>query len=133
MSTFQPGEIVDITIKGARVEHVTTEGFDGDATKVAQVVVYDADGRPYYITFPPSWDTVAVERRAPAEWPPRAGDLWRDRAGEVWFAFRDRAVFLVPMYPVDISRSGLEPARVMRAVGPLKLMHREDDGEVSEP
>jgi hypothetical protein len=87
MSDFQPGEIVDITIKGVRPVRIRTEGHDNDVIRTAQVAIYDSSGKAYHTVLPLEWDTVTVERRAPAEWPPQPGDLWRrDDTDDLYFA-----------------------------------------------
>lgn len=76
---FEAGEVVDITIKGARVRSVvaTEEGFlfldftHGDINSTTQVYMGDSG--------------VSVERVAPADWPPQPGDLWRDGSGRLHF------------------------------------------------
>lgn len=119
MSAYQPGEIVDITIRGARVGHLAANGF-------LNVFV---DGVPLTVDLV---DAVTVERRAPAEWPPRPGDLWRDRNGDLWFAFRDHEIFLIPSYPTTASVDGRPPDDVMQKVGPLTLVHRDDEQDGAE-
>ena len=139
MSTYQPGEVVDIAIKGARVGHPAANGF-------LNVFV---DGVPHTIDLV---DAVTVERRAPADWPPRPGDIWAGPANERWFAVRYYGDFddpkdfegcnsdgwrvvLMPMQIGPYGDSEKEPDDALRTRGPLTLVHREDepDGEVSEP
>ena len=118
MSEFKRGDIVDITIKGVRVaaEHMG----------VVSIVADHPDGKPAHYNMPPQ---AKVERVAPAEWPPRPGDLWRDQLGAVWFA-------------ADLVNDGGDPAIYMLAshedhqvvpdycnekYGPLTLVYREDE------
>lgn len=132
MSDFQPGEVVDITIKGARVLNHDTHGVlvfryasDGEQSS-ARLIYPDAEG-------------VTVERVAPAEWPPQPGDLWRgpkldDPYGPdpiIWFARRDRNIDggddkleLVPA-DGDLSYVSTDPESVRRDFGPLALVRRE--------
>jgi len=86
--SFKPGDIVDITIEGARVRAIRGE------------------------------DTV--ERVAPAEWPPRPGDVWLDAGGRAWTALRGR------MFPVTSTR-GESADAALAIYGPLTLVHREDE------
>lgn len=85
--TFQPGEIVDITIRGARVLKLTNP-----TGRILSVEYQDPnppeDGtcRASLIMDSPA---ITVERVAPAEWPPQIGDLWRDSYGNLWFISRD--------------------------------------------
>jgi hypothetical protein len=122
VSEFRPGEIVDITIKGARVQRCEDDSLEYEyRTELGSfeaVVAVDSPG-------------VTVERVAPAEWPPQPGDLWRDKIGETWFAFRDKGVSLmVPSYPVNASRGGRNPDTVLEKLCPLTLVYREG-GEAS--
>lgn len=122
MSEFRPGEIVDITIKGARVHRAGIEGHDDDTTQVVQVVITHPDGGTYFATLPTQWAPVTVERVAPAEWPPRIGDVWRDKDGDPWFAISaDKLV------SPSASRYGAMLDTVVSEFGPLTLVHREDE------
>lgn len=133
-SDFRDGEIVDITIKGARVVNSYGTGIgtpDGRRMDTGTVLVVKVDG--------PSRDDrsvavnmaspgVTVERAAPAEWPPRAGDLWRrDDLGDVWFAVFDnygRQLMMIPANPTK-GLTAYEPGEVLVG-GPLTLVHREE-------
>lgn len=119
MSEYKPGEIVDITIKGARVRNQ----HDGDDGLDVLTVIYGQHNTVAHLSLD---DSVTVERIAPAEWPPRPGDLWRDNGGELWFAVEIGGVALVPSYPVSSSRRGVVPDKVKDSVGPLTLVHREN-------
>lgn len=116
MSDFKSGEVVDITIKGARVQSVSNDHW----------LAFWITDRGTMHSLDISAPGVTVERVAPAEWPPQAGDVWLDRAGEPWFAFSDHDVLLLPAFPVSTSRAGLLPRVVMEKVGPLTLVRRED-------
>lgn len=131
--SYQPGEIVDITIKGARViDAAETAHRAGSAVHEVLVFRYadDSDetmGRVVYTAA----KGVSVERVAPAEWPPQPGDLWRDRDGTLWFAVEEKG-----HHPAGLmcdSSQVWNPAEVGANWSPLTLVHREDDGEVSEP
>ena len=82
MSTFQPGEIVDITIKGAHVVDVTKL----DECQLG--VVFDCDAGLFPLTVPLGPPGVTVERGDPENWPPRRADMWRHTSGTLWFAFQ---------------------------------------------
>ncbi|NUR25552.1 MAG: hypothetical protein HOV83_06835 [Catenulispora sp.] len=119
MNDFYPDEIFDITIKGARVISVAHNGW----------VRFDVPGGPRHEIAPYS-DAFTVERVAPAEWPPQPGDLWRDRNGSTWFAFyglEAREVFMIPRDPVRGPLVTPTPDDVMTNVGPLSLVHREEE------
>lgn len=120
MIEFKPGDIVDITIKGARVrairgedivDHLSyeTEGFVASVALTESVTVEVALTEP-----------VTVERVAPAEWPPRPGDVWLDAEGRAWTALRGR------MVPVT-STCGESADAALATYGPLTLVHREDE------
>ncbi len=118
MNEFKPGEIVDITIKGARVlaVKITEEGFrflgftHGDINSQSQVCLSNSQ--------------VTVERKAPAEWPPQIGDLWRGYGGRLWFTRSDGYG-----NPTFLSGNN-DPSRDVDSVnqdeGPLALVHREE-------
>lgn len=75
MTDYQPGEIVEITIRGARVDRL-------DSAKNQRFMVGDDD--ELWLALPLS-EAVTIERFAPAEWPPQPGDVWLDRDGNPWF------------------------------------------------
>lgn len=133
MSDFKPGEVVDITIKGARiVEHVGTSlAFEylSDPRDAAGRVIYSrgnvrADAH-----------SITVERVAPAEWPPQAGDVWRDRHGSPWFAvdIHDIDETDVPEIVMVLAYEGARrpPEEFNQIGGPVVLVHREPvDAEI---
>lgn len=132
MNDYKIGEIVDITIKGARV--IGTNALNGAPT------IVDEHGGEY--PMPPQ---AAIERVAPAEWPPQVGDLWRDRHGHLHFAayyapdYDDREdsrgidsdgvrVVLLPQCLSDGCDPGHQmyrPETANQHNGPLTLVHRE--------
>lgn len=114
MSEFKPGEIVDITIKGARVVDVAH-------LKDCEVgVSFECDYGEYGWAIPLGPPEVTVERVSPAEWPPRPGDVWLDAEGRAWTALRGR------MFPVTSTR-GESADAALAIYGPLTLVHREDE------
>jgi hypothetical protein len=154
MTDFKPGEIVDITIKGACVTNcypTAHEDADGTRTDTGTVLVVSLDGarrddRSVAVNI--ATPGVTVERVAPAEWPPRAGDLWRDRHGHLHFAayyapdYCDREdsrgidsvgvrVVLLPQGLSDGCVPGQQmyrPETANQDNGPLTLVHREEAG-----
>lgn len=113
MSEFTPGDIVDITIKGARVHAWRPE--------VSELTVESkADANSDLTTYDYASAQVEVERVAPAEWPPRPGDVWLDAEGRAWTALRGR------MFPVT-STHGESADAALATYGPLTLVHREDE------
>lgn len=132
---FEPGEVVDITIEGARVKRHGGSGF----------LVLIVDGRELVLMV--DLECVTVERVAPPEWPPQPGDLWHedrpeDRGGpETWFAQRYLPDFddkqdaeginaegwRVVMVPLNGGPYGESEKRPEQLLGEqLTLVHRED-------
>jgi hypothetical protein len=77
MTNYAVGEIVDITIKGARIARK-------DSTDRIWFTL-GGTGEGWIPVHPGDEASVVVQRVAPAEWPPQAGDLWRDRSGALHF------------------------------------------------
>lgn len=80
---YQHGEIVDITIRGARVDtcshrglFVTIPGADHSIS-----LPTDTDGMPV--------DAIDVTVTQPADGPARPGDIWRNASGVRWFAYKE--------------------------------------------
>lgn len=126
---FQPGELVDIAIKGVRVDAVHANG-------TPDIIAEDSEGLATVWALPPQ---AKVERVAPAEWPPRAGDLWRrNDTDDLYFAadVHDDAetieLEIVMICAYDDHR--LEPdAFRSRCAGDMTLVYREEqqDGGAS--
>ncbi|MGH3379525.1 MAG: hypothetical protein ACRDP6_32800 [Actinoallomurus sp.] len=126
MSGLRPGELVDVTIKGVRVDAVHPDG-------TPDIIADDSDGLATVWVLPPQ---AAIERVAPAEWPPQPGDLWRDRDGDLWFGLLDDndEELLTVLSP---GRTSKHPAfidsgndTIQRDHGPLALVHREEPESV---
>lgn len=121
---FVVGEIVDITIRGARIHAVHG---DPDTNALTIGIEHAAS----WTTAVPMVDSVTVERVAPPEWPPQAGDLWRDRRGLLWFAREltddddEPVVDLVSVDHVNLYQP------VEQQFGPMAMVRREqpDGGE----
>lgn len=117
MSDYKVGEVVDITIKGARIIEVSGQSivytYPGLHTLARSAVAPDAEA-------------VTVERVAPAEWPPRKGDLWRDRQGDLWFArIADGDDWSTLVLTCDVPYAFSDPDKVLATYAPLTLVHRE--------
>jgi hypothetical protein len=88
VTDFRVGELVDITIRGARVANAFTRtGPDQVQTEVLVFHTCEHMGcnsSTVNMTDP----GVTVEQVTPAEWPPRFGDVWRDGSGELWVVRR---------------------------------------------
>lgn len=134
MSSFVTGEVVDITIKGARVQ---ADDLDDVGFRTITVTHGEINNSLHV----QQGDDVTIERVAPAEWPPRPGDLWRDREGELWFAAQhwpdyddvkdcrgmNGTGWRPVLVPVHLGEQG-SPARpedVIQPCGPFTLVHRE--------
>lgn len=83
--TFKAGELVDLTIRGAKVVNSYPIHADGKTDVIVLAEYGQGDHRNVSVNL--SAASVTVERVAPAEWPPQPGDLWRDKHDELWFAF----------------------------------------------
>ena len=123
MTTYQLGEIVDITIKGVRVTEVATAA-DGHLVMAAETGLV---GLNVY----PDDPAVTVTRVAPPDWPPRPGDLWRDGHRSLWFTSRRteglgwRDVFL-PAFD-DNATIVIFAVDALRELPGLTLVHREPE------
>ena len=124
MNDYLPGEIIDVTISGARIESISDVG-------IAQCSLPNHAWRP---TINLRADGVEVERRAPAEWPPRHGDLWRDRSGGLWAGAEIHLEDgpYVMLFPLSSSRSSADPDRVLQDCGPVALAHREPEADAEQ-
>lgn len=125
MSVFKPGEVVDITIKGARVQRSGPDDIGGRFLSV----IYGDHNHHVTLDMKPE---VTVERVSPPEWPPRPGDLWRDMAGIVWFATDVHDVDRTDVPEVRLVRAyegaASDPVdKVLKLYGPLTLVHREPE------
>ncbi|WP_431728645.1 hypothetical protein [Verrucosispora sp. TAA-831] len=119
--TFKPGELVDITIRQAKVI------ADGGVL----TVTYDEQHNERIDVM--RGNRVTVERVAPADWPPEVGDVWRDRENVLWFIslrevgddFRTEKVF-TPSSTRAVNRyTSYQADRLLADRGPLTLVHRE--------
>ena len=112
MSEFRKGEHVRATI-------------EGPVTQDALGSIYVDVGDVGAVEIPKVAPRVTIERVAPADWPPRPGDLWRDRDGEIWFV----VTHMDHSGPhLRASDDSIAPADyIARHFGPLTLVHREDE------
>ncbi|TYK47183.1 hypothetical protein [Actinomadura decatromicini] len=115
MTAFTPGEVVDITIKGVRINEQDGHG----CVSIIAVDCFDAERASWRM--PPQ---AEVTRVAPAEWPPRHKDVWRDRNGALYLVVETHRGDLL-MNGTDCGRHGID--YVSRTHGPLTLVHREDE------
>lgn len=129
MSRYQPGELVDITVR-ARVDRQRTDG-DGETALDVTIEIPDTTG--FGLTVPLVDKLVSVERVAPVEWPPQLGDVWATDSqwGELlWMAALD-AEGALRMVPAD-GRKGYPyptwPANLL-IDGPVRLRYRPSRAE----
>lgn len=120
---FRRGELVDVTIKGARV----LEAGDQVLHIAYPTSSFNNDAEVYLRH---DMDAVVVERVAPAGWPPRPGDLWRTADGDLLFCAEnldcsDQMFF-------DQRGNDLFASSVLRKCGPLTLIHREPERKDGE-
>jgi hypothetical protein len=132
MSDFKPDEIVDITIKGARVE--------GEDARWLNCLL-----GAHRVNVPLDGTGVTVEHAMPEITP---GDVLTDGGGGVWFAQRYFADFdkpddwagcneagwrtvLVPMNGGPLGDgSGMRPEDVNERYAPFTVVHHEDEREM---
>lgn len=135
---YAPGEIVDITIKSARVTNSYPVRRDGKPEGRVLVADYTT-GEHRGVAVNLAASNVAVERVAPADWPPRPGDVWRSSRtdwapkGRLWLAGEETdddgaSDAYVPMYGDNGHRTAADE---LLRIGPMVLVHRE--AAVGEP
>lgn len=114
---FVPGELVDVTIRGARV--------------VAEPAGIIPDPSSLHVELGPGWHWIVdtqraeVTRRAPVEWPPQPADVWRDKDGDAWVALGDFEGGVVMARVADrIGAIWSEPDEVLDSFGPMRLEYR---------
>lgn len=116
---FEPGEVVDVHIKGARVVRYETPDYDPDCLVVTLPNGADETRLPM-----PSWN-VTVERAAPPEWPPQPGDVWRDPTGVKWFAAEPLTGEEEPLMLPAAAWLGCHASEALADHGPFELLYRE--------
>jgi hypothetical protein len=120
---YTVGELVDVTIRGARVLGVSKKWASKFTEPPALLdLEVSEDWHPVIDVRAPG---VTVARVAPAEWPPRPADVWYDRNNSPWAVLGDAADGSVEMRLVwDRRGQWLDPAEVLGAVGPMRLEYR---------
>ncbi|GGS88298.1 hypothetical protein ACFFV7_51090 [Nonomuraea spiralis] len=114
----QVGDIVDITLKGARVGHRSDPGW----------LNFFLGGTPHRLLTACPGITIRPATPADEVWPPQAGDVWQDRDGDLWFA-TDMNADDDPTGPCIefVSTRGashVDPEGARRAWGPIGLVYR---------
>lgn len=128
VKNLRPGDLVEITIRRGVVAAVGV-GANGGAEEVS---VSHGKGQ---VLVPVGDPSIVIERLAPADWPPRAGDLWRDCDGALWFAILHHATYahhgtssLQLHRSVDRANdSARTPDQLLQHSGPVELLHREPE------
>lgn len=113
-AAVQPGDFVNVTIRGVRINEQDAHGC------VSVIAEADTGDLSSYL-MPPQ---AAVERIAPALWPPCQGDLWRDGRKRVWLAVQRPGESLV-MVCAD-GETTRQPDQLLMT-GSVELMHSEPD------
>ncbi|MFD1940563.1 hypothetical protein ACFSKW_54830 [Nonomuraea mangrovi] len=138
------GDIVDITITGARVTDLDPP-YNKKHGRAVQVAISGKNREEAKGAVWTELDAITiqiVETAPPAEWPPQVGDLWRDRDGDLWFGVdvRDYDDPSTPVVELVHAHGGpsRNPAEVNREFGPFTLVRREqtenhDPAEVAWP
>lgn len=112
MSGYQPGEIVDVTIRGARVDQyeVLSDLGTNENDEPREYLTVKCGEAGDEITLVVNTRGITVERVAPAEWPPQPGDVWKAKPSDVWGG----GIY----FARDLSNLDNEPAgSVIRLVG----------------
>ncbi|MFG2054798.1 hypothetical protein ACGFI9_12275 [Micromonospora sp. NPDC048930] len=132
---FVAGDQVNVTIRFAEVKSPPAAGW----------LTVRFGGLDHEL--PLSDEDVAVERVAPAEWPPEVGDLWRDADGDLWFAtvkaartgddgrvFEGARLVMSPARetPNLYREQRISPNDLLSNLGPVALVHREPQPEPGE-
>jgi hypothetical protein len=114
---FQPDELVDVLLKGVCV--VT----GGDPS--LEIVYRGGDRELYALYIKADSPNLVVTRVAPAEWPPRIGDLWADAHGGEWWCRPEHTEADAEAY-LQSQKGGIDdPEWVMRQHGPMTLAYRK--------
>jgi hypothetical protein len=105
---YAEGELIDVQIKGARVDAINDSGM---LVQLSDLIQVD-------LPLPLPNNGVTVTRVAPAEWPPVAGDLWANANGVKVFA-QDHMLHTSNGFQFGSAEEALE------SIGPMTLVYRE--------
>lgn len=133
MTVYQVGEVVDITIRSAKVVNSYPQrkrNIDGQVLVERRVLVVAVSGTESSVALNLNSTTVSVERVGPVDWPPQEGDLWTDGRNCAWFAYTqydDDAPPKLLMHSDDPYGFGsdVRPDDVARRHGPMTLAYRK--------
>lgn len=125
LPTFIEGERISVVYRNVRVlgedEHGNLRVEMPNIDDAVEIRLVDDDGEDL---------DVEIVRLAPADWPPRHGDLWHDTHGTLWAGIsipdddtvEEPYVAMVPLRPNN--RNSADPDRLLQDRGPLELVHR---------
>lgn len=122
---YQPGEIVNIEIKGARVLRVGQDDL-------GSFFVEFAHGRNNTeATVDRDDPSVTITRTPPANWPPQVNDQWQSPLGFRLWAVLDQDTETDQLYLMAPTGDSYLPDRALEKLGPLTLAYRDqqDGGE----
>lgn len=135
MTEFREDEIVDITIKGARVgptfdtRRQAAHGGPVEPTGTVLVAILDSPSNERSIAVNLATPGVTVKRSTPDRWPPMVGDIWEDRDGRRWFVQnRNGGLRLIPVVlgeyedPLMVELA----SHFLNYSGPVRLVYREE-------
>lgn len=108
---FQPGELIDLTIRGARVSD----------KHVQDKYLFLSVGEETFHLPVRLLARANVQRVAPAEWPPQVGDVWEDATGVQWFT----RYYEGEPYFVSTAGGHDDASGVLDSVGPMTLVYRK--------
>lgn len=111
--TFSPGELVNVTIRGARI-------IPGVNDRINLHLGASGTGRDIVVPFP--YLGVSVERVAPAEWPPQPGDIFADRFDNEWVC-TDSDGETILMSEIGGAQN-VDALDVLADFGPMRLVRR---------
>ena len=111
---FQPGEIVDVLIRGAAVSYA-----GGGRTHVFEI--RDSSGERAFVHVPFDAAGLTITRSVPADGTPQAGEVWITPTGTRLFAFENGAAANRTIWLMDPTSGNSYPWREV---------HTGDDGPI---
>ena len=123
--TYQPGEVVDIRIKDARIADCWPD--DIGETVFVNLELPD-DGR---VAIHTSMSGLAITRRVPADGMPRPGEVWADRHDHVWFAAGVAGALVFVSQHTHTHSKTLDI--LLTDAGPIRRVWSGEDGARSDP
>lgn len=126
MSTeFTVGELVDITVKGARVTNTyPVSRLNNDRYQMLVADYSEGEARSIAVNLNAS--AVSVTRAAPPNWPPLVGDIWADQDDDEWIVTAPHDDGPVRLSLIDADRSSFRTPDEMDDLWPLRLVRRRE-------